>query len=124
MDEIDFKQIRFSVLGIFIVIFGLIIWYLNTDYYTKKVYLDFKKLKFKATVFSKKDEHPIRSNKIYLNGGPELIIHRELFDKLKKGDSVIKQYNSDSIYFYTSLGTIIDDYNKFKREKYLESLKD
>jgi len=123
MTGIDIKQIRFSVLGVFGLIFGLLIWFVNTGYFVKNDYLDFKKTEFKATLFSKKDEHPIKGNKIYLKNGPELIVHRELFDKLKIGDSIIKEVNSDSIYFYTTDGIIIDDYNEFKREKYLRSLK-
>ncbi len=66
MTKINDKQIRFSVLGVFVVIFGLLIWFLNTSYFIKKDYLDFKKTEFKATLFSKKDEHPIKGNKIYL----------------------------------------------------------
>ncbi|MCB0747934.1 MAG: hypothetical protein KDC52_05305 [Ignavibacteriae bacterium] len=123
MTKIDYKQIRLSVLGIFVVIFAILIWFLNTDYFIKRDYLDFKKTEFKATLFSKKDEHPIKGNKIYLKNGPELIVHRELFDKLKVGDSIIKKVNSDSIFFHTSSGIIIDDYNEFKRRKYLKSLK-
>ena len=123
MTKIDDKQIRFSVLGVFAVIFGLLIWFLNTGYFIKKDYLDFKKTEFKATLFSKKDEHPIKGNKIYLKNGPELIVHRELFDKLTIGDSIIKQANSDSISFHTNDGIIIDDYNEFKRNKYLKTLK-
>ena len=123
MTDINNKQIQISILGIFALIFVLLIWFLNSDYYIKKDYLDFKKIGFKATLFSKKDEHPIKGNKIYLKNGPELIIHRELFDNLKIGDSIIKEVNSDSIYFHTTNGIIVDDYNEFKRKKHLESLK-
>ena len=123
MTKIDDKQIRNSVLGVFAVIFGLLIWFLNTNYFLKKDYLDFKKTSFRAVLSSKKDEHPTKGNKIYLENGPMLIVHRELFDKLHIGDSIIKIANSDSIYFYTTNGIIIDDYNEFKREKYLKTLK-
>ena len=123
MSDINFKQIRFYLLGIFTIIIGLLIWFLNTDFFVKKDYLDFKKTEFKATLFSKKDEHPTKGNKIYLKNGPELIVSRELFDKLKIGDSVIKKADSDSIFFKTDFGVLIDDYNGFKRKKYLESLK-
>ena len=123
MDDINFKQIRFYVLGIFIIIFGLLIWFSNTNYYLKKDYLDFKKVEFRATVAKKFDEHPVRGNKIYLNNGPELIVRRELFDKLEIGDTIIKKAGCDSIFFKTYSGVLIDDYNGFKRKKYLNSLK-
>ena len=123
MSDINFKQIRFYVLGIFAIIIVFLIWFLKTDFFVKKDYLDFKKKEFKATLFSKKDEHPIKANKIYLKNGPELIIPRELFDKLKVGDSVIKKADSDSIFFKTDFGVLINDYNGFKRKKYLESQK-
>ncbi|WP_406685096.1 hypothetical protein N1F78_05060 [Seonamhaeicola sp. MEBiC1930] len=123
MTKINDKQIRISVLGIFAVIFGLLIWFLSTTYFIKKDYLDFKNTEFKATLFSKKDEHLIKGNKIYLKNGPQLIVQRELFDKLNVGDSIIKKVNSDSIFFHTTSGVIIDDYNKFKRKKYLKTLK-
>ncbi len=123
MSDINFKKIQFSVLGIFIIIFSLLLWYLNTDYFIKKEYYKFKKLKFETTVSSKIDEHPIKGNKISLKNGPELIVYRALFDKLKIGDSVIKKVNSDSVYFFTSKEVIIDDYNEFLRKKYLNSLK-
>tara|TARA_R110002012_G_scaffold314504_1_gene527325 strand:+ start:5396 stop:5767 length:372 start_codon:yes stop_codon:yes gene_type:complete len=123
MTKIDDKKIRISVLGIFAVVFGILIWFLNTSYFIKKDYIDFKKSEFKSTLFLKNDEHPIKGNKIYLKNGPELIIYRELFDKLKVGDSIIKKVNSDSIFFHTTSGIIIDDYNEFKRKKYLKTLK-
>ncbi|WNH10864.1 hypothetical protein [Thalassobellus suaedae] len=85
--------------------------------------MDFKKFEFKATVSEKFDEHPVRGNKIHLKNGPELIVDRELFDKLKIGDSIIKKTDSDSLFFKTDFGLIIDDYNGFKRKKYLKSLK-
>lgn len=123
MSSINFKQIKFYVLGIFIIIFGLLIWFLNTNYYLKKDYLTFKSLGFETTVSEKLDEHPARGNKIYLINGPELIVQRELFDRLKIGDSIIKKIDSDSIFFKTDIGLIIYDYNRFKREKYLKSHK-
>jgi len=123
MSEINYRQIQFSVLGIFLLIFGLLYWFLNTSYYLKKDYLDFKELAFNTTVSTKFDEHPVRGNKIYLKNGPELNIPREIFDKIKIGDSVIKRADSDSIFFITDYGIIIDDYNDFKRKKYFESLK-
>lgn len=122
MNEIDFDRVRYTVLGVFIVIFGLIIWYLNTDYHIHKEYTNFKKLEFKTTVSAKFDENPTRGNKIYLRNGPELIVNRVLFDQLKIGDSAIKKNDSDSIYFYTSNRLIIEDYNEFRRNKYLKSL--
>ena len=123
MSEINLKKIALPVLGIFGVIFGLLIWFSNSDFYIEKEYLEINKKEFNSTVQKKVDEHPVKNNKIYLKAGLELIIDREIFDQLKKGDSVIKKVNSDSIYFYTSNGIIINDYNKFKREKYLKSIK-
>lgn len=43
--------------------------------------------------------------------------------KLTIGDSVLKKTDSDSIYFKTAQGIIIDDYNRFQREKYQHTLK-
>ncbi len=123
MTKTNNKQTQISILGVFAIIFCFLIWFMNTNYFIKKDYLDFKKIEFKATLLLKKDEHPIKGNKIYLKNGPELIVHRDLFDKLKKGDSIIKKVNSDSIFFHTTSGIIIDDYNEFKRNKYLKSLK-
>ncbi|MEM9364050.1 MAG: hypothetical protein AAGA43_15520 [Bacteroidota bacterium] len=123
MVEVNMRQVQVTVLGIFVLIFALIIWLTSSGYYKKKEYLDFKKMEFKATLASKIDKHPTRGNEIYLNNGPYLIVYRKLFDKLRVGDSIIKKANSDSIYFHTTNGIIIDDYNAFKRKKYLESLK-
>lgn len=123
MSQINYRQIQFSVLGVFLVIFGLLFWFLNTSYYLKKEYFDFKKLEFNATIFKKVDEHPVRGNIIFLKNGPELNVPREIFDKIKIGDSVLKKANSDSVFFKTEYGIIIDDYNDFKRKKYFESLK-
>lgn len=122
MSEINIKQVKITVLGIFSIIFGLLIWFLNTEYFIKKDYMDFKETEFKSILVLKKDEHPIKGNKINLKNGPELVVYRALFDKLKIGDSIIKRPNSDTIFFHTQSGIIIDDYNKFKRDKYLKSL--
>lgn len=122
MNDREFKQVRKIILGIFIPMFGLIIWFLNTDYYDKKEYFEFKELGFKATVSAKIDENPVRKNLIYLKNGPQLKVYREIFDQLKIGDSVVKKINSDSVFFYTSNGLIIDDYNKFLRNKYQRTL--
>lgn len=122
MNDQEFKKVRNIILGIFIPIFGLIIWFLNTNYYIKKKYIEFKNLEFKATVSDKFDEHPTRSNLIYLKKGPQLKVYRELFDRLQIGDSVVKKIKSDSVFFYTSNGLVIDDYNQFLRKKYLKSL--
>lgn len=122
MEEIDYNKIAIPVLGIFGVIFTFLIFFISSDYYVKKEYLDFKNLKFNAVLISKKDEHPTRGNEIYLKNGPKLNIHRQLFDILKIGDSIIKIKNSDSIYFHTSIGIIVDDYNEFQRGKYIKSL--
>ncbi len=46
-----------------------------------------------------------------------------MFGKLNVGDSIIKKVNSDSISFHTNDGILIDDYNEFKRKKYLKTLK-
>jgi hypothetical protein len=122
MNDQEFKKVRKVILGIFIPIFGVIIWFLNTDYYIKKEYFEFKDLGFKATVSAKFDENPVRKNLIYLKKGPQLKVNRELFDQLQIGDSVIKKIKSDSVFFYTSNGLVIDDYNQFLRKKYLKSL--
>ena len=123
MVEVNMRQVQVTVLGIFVLIFALVIWFTSSGYYKKKEYLDFKKIEFKATLASKIDKHPTRGNEIYLNNGPQLIVYRKLFDKLRVGGSIVKKANSDSIHFHTANGIIIDDYNAFKRKKYLESLK-
>ncbi|GAB5399206.1 MAG: hypothetical protein Aureis2KO_07910 [Aureisphaera sp.] len=122
MSDFNLKQVQFSVLGTFVVIFGALIWYLNSDHYLRKEYFGFKDMGFKATLSKKIDEHPTKGNKIHLKNGPELIVYRELFDNLMIGDSIIKKMDSDSVFFYTSNGLVIDDYNAFKRKKYLNSL--
>lgn len=122
MNEQEFKPARKIILGIFIPIFALIIWLLNSDYYIKKEYIKFKELGFNATVSAKFDENPVRKNLIYLKNGPQLKVYREIFDQLKIGDSVVKKANSDTIFFYSSNGLIIDDYNQFLRKKYLKTL--
>ncbi|PWL39621.1 hypothetical protein DKG77_01960 [Flagellimonas aquimarina] len=123
MDKINFKQVQYSVLGVFLVIIGILIWYLNTDYFVKKDYYHFKDEGFNSTLFKKVEIHPTRGNKIFLNTGMELVLDRGLFDKLQVGDSVVKIVGSDSIYFYTNQGLIIHDYNEFKRKKFMKSLK-
>ena len=123
MPDINIKKVQINVLGVFAIIFGLLIWFLNTDFYLRKDYLDFKKTEFNTTLLFKIDENPVKFNSIYLKNGTELKIRREIFDKLKIGDSVIKKANSDYILFKTQIGVLIDDYNGFKRKKYLESLK-
>lgn len=122
MTETNMKKVQISVIGIFVVIFCLVIWLTNTNYFIKKDYLDFKKTKINSTLISKKDEHPTKANKIYLKNGTQLIVLREIFDRLEIGDSIVKKTNSDSIIFKTKFGLLIDDYNVFKREKYLKSL--
>lgn len=54
MTETNNKQIQISVLGVFAIIFGLLIWFINTDYFIKKDYLDLKKLNLKQPYFQKK----------------------------------------------------------------------
>lgn len=122
MEETDFTKIKFTILGVFIVIFIPIIVYTKSDFYIKKEYLNFKDLEFKATLSHKFDEHPIKANKIYINNGPELRVDRDMFDALKLGDSIIKLKNSDSIKFFTSSGLMYDDYNKYIRESYLKTI--
>ena len=122
MKDINIKKVQYLILGVFIATFGLLIWFLNSNYKIKKDYLKFNKLEFKTTVLSKFDEHSVRGNKIYLKNGHELIIQRELFDNIKIGDSIIKKIDSDSVYFYSAKGVIIDDYNKHQRNKYFNSL--
>lgn len=123
MKDDDFAEPRFIILSIFAIIFGVFIWFISTDYPIKSDYFNFRKIEFKATVQDKLDEDPIRANTIYLLNGPELRIQRTLFDQLKIGDSVIKSKDSDSIYFKTDHGIIMEDYNGFKRKKYQNTLK-
>jgi hypothetical protein len=121
MSEIKMNTVKFSVIGILGLIFVLLIWIKKTDYFIKKDYLAFKESEFKNVVLDKIDEHPIKSNKIYLKSGRELVVPRKIFDQLAVGDSVVKMFNSDSVYFYSEQELIIYDYNKFNRLKFLES---
>ncbi|MBB1149858.1 MULTISPECIES: hypothetical protein [unclassified Myroides] len=123
MKNVYFQSPRVIILSIFAVIFGILIWFVSTDYYIKKEYLIFRQTAFKATVQDKLDKNPTKANTIYLHNGPELRIQRTLFDQLTIGDSVLKKTDSDSIYFKTANGIIIDDYNRFQREKYQHTLK-
>lgn len=123
MKNVYFQSPRVIILSIFAVIFSILIWFVSTDYYIKKEYLIFRQTAFKATVQDKLDKNPTKANTIYLHNGPELRIQRTLFDQLTIGDSVLKKTDSDSIYFKTAKGIIIDDYNRFQREKYQHTLK-
>ena len=123
MKNVYFQSTRVIILSIFAVIFGILIWFVSTDYYIKKEYFSFRQTAFKATIQNKLDKAPTKANTIYLYNGPELRIQRILFDQLKIGDSVLKRKDSDSIYFKTAKGIIIDDYNHFRREKYERTLK-
>ena len=121
MSGFDQNKITRTLLIIFAVIFGILIWCKKTDYNKKSEYISANQMEIKSTVLEKIDEHPIKSNKVNLNSGRQLIIKRAIFDLLEVGDSVVKKPNCDSIYFYTSNGLIINDYNKFLREKYLKT---
>lgn len=123
MDSINFKQVRIAVLGVFLFLVMVLVWYLNTDYFIKYDYLKFKEKQFNSTLHKKYDSHYI-TKEIMLYKGTKLIVRKELFDKLQIGDTIIKQAECDSVYFYTSEGIIIVDYNRFKRNKYLNSLDD
>ncbi len=111
------------VLGLPLLILVTLGLFTNSDFYIKNEYFDFKRLEFAEPVTYKNDENPIKYNSIYLKNGIELYIQREFFDKLKIGDTIYKKSNSDKIYFNIKNGTETIDYNAFKREKYLNSLK-
>jgi hypothetical protein len=117
------NKINIIIVSILIISILPIIVYINSDFYLKKDYFDSKELEFKSLVSNKFDEHPVRNNPIYLDNGIELRIPREIFDKLKVGDTVLKNANSDTIIYKTKFGIYFEDFNSFKREKYLKSLK-
>jgi hypothetical protein len=117
------KKVEIKIVGILIICILPIIIYINTNYYVKSDYYEFNKLEIKSVVLQKNDQHPTRNNPIYLKNGVELRIDRTIFDKICVGDSVIKLKNSDSVYYHTKSKIYIEDYNAFKREKYLKSLK-
>ena len=123
MTEANNQNIRFTILGVFIVIFIPLILYLKSDFYRSKEYLIFKNSQFDTTLSVKFDEHPVRPNKIYLHNGPELRVQRDLFDALNIGDRIIKLKNSDSIQYHTKQGIIYVDENKHLRETLLNSKK-
>ena len=74
MKIVYFQSPRVIILSIFAVIFGILIWFVSTDYYIKKEYLIFRQTAFKATVQDKLDKNPTKANTIYLHNGPELRI--------------------------------------------------
>lgn len=116
MSDINLNHIRFYLLGIFITIFGALILFIRSPYYTKKEYLRYHNKAFQTVVYKKYDEHPVRSNKISLKNQAPLRIPRPLFDQLQVGDSVRKQQGSDTIIFKTQSGNIHYDYYKHLRE--------
>lgn len=124
MPDINESKIKWSILSVFAIILLFIALIMNTSFYKKQEYYNYKKLNFYSTLREKIDEHPIKHNPIYLSNGRELRVKRNIFDKLKIGDSIIKKANSDSVFYYTSKGLIIVDENKFRRETYLKSIND
>lgn len=124
MDDINLKQVRITILGIFAIIVGVLIWYLNTDYHVKKDYLKFRNKKINSTIYKKVESRTYGGNQVYLKNGGKLHLYKDIFIQLRIGDSVAKKVQSDSIFFFTANGIIINDYNHFKRKKYLKTLKD
>lgn len=115
------KKISVTIISIFAIIFIILIYITKSDYYIKYEYFQFRKQKFNSIVIDKIDTHPLKGNKLILRNNMEIAVRRETFDNLKIGDSVIKQNNSDSIFFYTKNKLIIEDENKFRREKFLKT---
>lgn len=121
MSDFNQNKITLTLLIIFALILGVLIWFKKTDYSKTSEYVLANQMEIKSTILEKIDEHPIKSNKVNLNSGRQLIIKRAIFDLLEVGDSVVKKPNCDSIYFYSASGLIINDYNKFLRVKYLKT---
>lgn len=60
---------------------------------------------------------------IYLNSWESHQINSFLYSRIEIGDSVVKKAKSDSVYYFKKNGEIIiDDQNRYLREKYTESL--
>ena len=119
------KKIGTTIIAILAVIFVILVLLVDTNFIVKRTYLKHKELKFEGRVIDKNYDYGEKSafpGDVYLNSGRKLRVKKWIFDKVQIGDSIVKKQNCDSIYYYTRQGLIIDDENKFLREKHLKRI--
>jgi len=117
------KKIGTTIIAIFAIIFVILILLVDSNFIVKRTYFRHKELKFEGRVTDKNYDYGEKSalpGDVYLNSGRKLRVKKWIFDKVQIGDSIVKKQNCDSIYYYTRHGLIIDDENKFLREKHLK----
>lgn len=119
------KKIGTKIIAIFAIIFVMLILIVDSDFIVKRTYFRHKELRFEGRVIHKNYDYGEKSafpGDVYLNSGRKLRVKKRIFDKVQIGDSIVKKQNCDSIYYYTNEGLIIDDENKFLREKHLKRI--
>lgn len=121
------SEIRKNVLLIFIpiavIIFAIVYYQSNSLEHNKKEYEETRDVKFNGIVIKKREEGDyFRAGRfVLLDSYHEERVDNQTYYKIRIGDSVYKESGNDSVYFYLKSGeVIIEDYNKFTRERYYE----
>nr|WP_294781858.1 hypothetical protein [uncultured Flavobacterium sp.] len=100
----------------------------NSREYIERRYREANEFSFSGVVYEKKIEggEGYRfPHYLFLNSGIRWQVGSLLYDKIQIGDSVVKKFKSDSVYYYKKEGkVIIEDENLSLRNRYLEKLKE
>ena len=120
------KNVLLVLIPIFILIIGISIYESNSLEYNKEEYFKARKISFSGKVIKKKQDgdYPRADRYVLLDNYHKKSVDIRIYHKVGIGDSVYKKSFSDSVYFCLKNGEIlIEDYNKYLRENYLELLK-
>lgn len=108
-------------LPILLLTFGLGFFYQESPSYIEGKYMEINRLEYNGTVVKKSYSGGRYPHYLILRTGMEVSVDAEIYRKVKIGDSLSKEPNSDSITFFTRyFDTIYEDLNRYNREDYLK----
>ncbi|MBA6155846.1 hypothetical protein H3Z83_04820 [Tenacibaculum sp. S7007] len=125
-DKIIEKKLWVVLMPILIITVIALSYKTDSLKYKKRIYFQAKEVSYSGIIISKKidklfGEPTHRTPRIItLNSNYERSVLPSIYDRLKIGDSIIKNKGSDSVYYYRNKRVIlIDDELKYLRESSL-----
>lgn len=126
-DKIIEKKLWLVLMPILIITVIALSYKTDSSKQKKRIYFQAKEISYSGIIISKKidklfGEPTYRTPRIItLNSNYQRSVLPSIYDRIKIGDSIIKNKGSDSVYYYRDKRVIlIDDELKYLREKSIE----
>ena len=124
------SEVGFNLFLVFIpiaiMLFAIFYYQSNSVNYTQEKYKKAKAVEISGSIIKKiqDGDYPRASRYVLLQNYRKELVTNEIYYKVNIGDKVLKRKGEDSIYYYLKNGEIlVEDYNKFERERYQNALK-